>query len=98
MNRSPLKFFVLVFAFSIPILADTAARLAYIGLRGCSAHSGFDPCLQRRGRRWGKEAIEQSLRPEENQERDLVWAHHLTDACCIFADLWGHEPDGATTP
>ena len=31
MNRSPLKFFVLVFAFSIPILADTAARLALFG-------------------------------------------------------------------
>jgi uncharacterized protein len=31
-------------------LADTAARLAYISLRRCSAHGGFDPCLREEGR------------------------------------------------
>ena len=46
MNRSTLKFFALVFAL-YSNLADRATRLAYISLRGCSAHSRLDPCLQR---------------------------------------------------
>ena len=80
-------------------MADTAARLAYISLRGCSAHSGLDPCLQGRGRRsWCKEDIEESLRSVENQEEDLVCAHHLLDASYVFAELLDSAPDGTTIP
>ena len=87
-NRSPLKFFLLVFALSLPFwLAGTLTGLQLLpGLPVAALHlrlpsdSGLDSCLRREQDRGLDRASEAILRLQANQSEGVVRNYPSPDA------------------
>ena len=97
-----MKFFLLVFALSIPFwLAGAATGLAAVtGSPGGCAHvrlpgdGGFDSCLRREQDRGRDRAAEAILRLRANQIEGLVRTYPSPDARRDGLVVWTDAPDG----
>ena len=98
MNRSPLKFFLLVFALSIPFWLIQPRDWPISASVGAPLIAALILVYREEGRGGVRRLLSKAF--DQRRIRKGIWYGPiiLLMPVIYLLDLWGHEPDGATTP